>query len=240
MAVPTDRLADHVAVMDSQWLARLRGRVGELLPPETPAPAVTLNLPLSAFIGALVLLSVVSAFISIRPVADMGTLILGGGVLFAGSYCSVRQAGGVDILWTAGLFVHLALAFTFGPLGALVAAGAHAAALAARVHPGWVRTVFNLSDFFLADLAAWFVFSHISGVNQGVLVNALAATLAGAVQNIVNLGLLSVVIQIASGGKVSARKAFIKGVPAHILYNIGYGWAAYGAVLLHQIAGTVG
>ncbi|HEY7926290.1 MAG TPA: hypothetical protein VIG86_02585, partial [Candidatus Dormibacteraeota bacterium] len=82
MAVPTDRLADHVAVMDSQWLARLRGRVGELLPPETPAPAVTLNLPLSAFIGALVLLSVVSAFISIRPVADMGTLILGGGVLF--------------------------------------------------------------------------------------------------------------------------------------------------------------
>ncbi|HEY7927640.1 MAG TPA: ATP-binding protein [Candidatus Dormibacteraeota bacterium] len=103
-----------------------------------------------------------------------------------------------------------------------------------------MRTVFNLSDFFLADLAAWFVFSHISGVNQGVLVNALAATLAGAVQNIVNLGLLSVVIQIASGGKVSARKAFIKGVPAHILYNIGYGWAAYGAVLLHQIAGTVG
>jgi signal transduction histidine kinase len=182
----------------------------------------------------------VAAAILFRPVADVGTLVLGGSVLFIASYCSVRQTGGVDILWTAGVFVHLALAFTFGPLGALVAAGAHAAALTARVRPGWVRTVFNFSDFFLADLSAWFVFSHVSGVNQGVLINALAATLAGAVQCFVNLGLLALVMQIASGGRVSARHSFAAGVPPSILYNIGYGWAAYGAVLLHQIAGTVG
>jgi signal transduction histidine kinase len=226
--------------MDNQWLVRLRRRVGDLLPPEKPAPGVVLTLPLTAFIGALVLASVVAAVISFRPVGDVGTLILGGCVLFAASYGSVRTTSGVDVLWTAGLFVHLALAFTFGPLGAIVAAGAHAAATAARVRPGWVRTVFNLSDFFLADLSAWFAFSHVSGMHQGVLVNALAATLAGAVQCVVNLGLLAAVIQIASGGKVTARDAFTNAVRSSILYNIGYGWAAYGAVLLHQIAGTVG
>ncbi|MBJ7608287.1 MAG: hypothetical protein JF887_02490 [Candidatus Dormibacteraeota bacterium] len=47
-------------------------------------------------------------------------------------------------------------------------------------------------------------------------------------------------MQIASKGKVSARTAFIAAVPASILYNVGYGWAAYGAVLLHQIAGAAG
>ncbi|MEO8899211.1 MAG: ATP-binding protein [Candidatus Dormibacter sp.] len=195
---------------------------------------------LSSFVGALVLLSTASGVLTFEPVGDTRTLLLGGVVLFLASYCSVRSTGGVDVLWTAGLFVHLALAFTFGPFGAMVAAAAHAAALAARVHPGWVRTVFNLANLFLADLAAWEVFSHVSGANRGVLVSAVAATLAGAVQCIVNLGLLSVVIQIASQGRVSARESFTKGVPSHILYNIGYGWAAYGAVLLHQVAGTVG
>jgi signal transduction histidine kinase len=240
MTVKADRRVDHVAVMDNQWLVRLRRRLGDLLPAETPAPGVVLTLPLTAFIGALVLASAVAGVISFRPVTDVGTLILGGFVLFAASYGSVRATGGVDVLWTAGLFVHLALAFTFGPLGAIVAAGAHAAALATRVRPGWVRTVFNLSDFFLADLAAWFTFSHVASMHQGVLVNALAATLAGAVQCVVNHALLAAVIQIASGGKVKARGAFTTAVRSSILYNIGYGWAAYGAVLLHQIAGTVG
>lgn len=196
--------------------------------------------PLATFIGTLVLTTLIAGVISFQPVTDVGTLVLGGLVLSAASYGSVRATGGVEMLWTAGLFVHLALAFTFGPLGAMVAAAAHAAALAARVRPGWVRTVFNLSNFFLADLAAWFTFSHVAGMHRGVLVNALAATLGGAAQCVVNQALLAVVIQIASGGKMTARIAFTNAIRSSILYNIGYGWAAYGAVLLHQIAGTVG
>jgi signal transduction histidine kinase len=226
--------------MDKWRLMGLRQRVGDLLPPETPAPDVVLTLPLATFIGALVLASLIAGVISFQPVTDVGTLILGGLVLSATAYGSVRAAGGVNMLWSAGVFVHLALAFTFGPLGAMVAAAAHAAALAARVRPGWVRTVFNLSDFFLADLAAWFTFSHVAGTHHGVLVNALAATLGGAVLCVVNNLPLAAVIHIASGGKVTARSSFTTAVRSSILYNIGYGWGAYGAVLLHQIAGTVG
>ena len=226
--------------MDSRSWAGARRRVSDILPTETPAPAVTLSLPLGTYIGALALASVTGAALTVTQVGDVGTLILGGFVLFVAGYCSVRATAGVDILWTAGLFVHLALAFTFGPLGVVVAAVVQATATALRVHPGWVRTTFNLSDVFLADLAAWFVFSHIAGTDRGVLVNALAATLAGAVQCIVNYGLLAVVIQIASGGAVRARDAFKRGVRSSILYNIGYGWAAYGAVLLHRVGGIVG
>jgi signal transduction histidine kinase len=240
MMVKADGRDDHVAVMDKRPLVWLRQRVADLLPPETPAPGVVVTLPLAAFIGALALASVVGAVFSFQPVTDMGTLILGGLVLLAASYGGVRATGGVDVLWNAGVFVHLALALTYGPLGAMVAAGANAAAVAARVRPGWVRTVFNLSDLFLSDLAAWFTFTHVAGMHQGVLINALAATLAGAVQCVVNHALLAVVIQIASGGSVSARRSFTNAVRSSILYNIGYGWAAYGAVLLHQIAGTVG
>jgi signal transduction histidine kinase len=100
--------------------------------------------------------------------------------------------------------------------------------------------VFNLSNFFLSDLSAWLVFSQLSSLNDSVLTKALAATLAGAVQCFVNHGLLAAVIRIASRGKARGWPAFKTAVRSSILYNVGYGWAAFGAVLLYRVAGTVG
>ncbi len=226
--------------MDKKWWGRVARQVADLLPPETPAPPVTLTPGLLAYVGGCAIAGSVAAIAAFRPVSDLGTLLLAGLVLFATSFCSVRATRGVEILWTAGLFLHLSLAFTFGPVGALVAAASHAFASAARVRPGWVRLVFNLSNFFLSDLLAWVVFSQLSALNNSVLTKAMAATLAGAAQCVVNHGLLAVVIQIASGGKARGWPAFATAVRSSILYNVGYGWAAFGAVLLYRVAGTVG
>jgi signal transduction histidine kinase len=167
-------------------------------------------------------------------------LVIGGLVVFAASYCSVRMTGGVDSAWTSSVFVHMALTFTLGPVGSLVASATQAAALTARMKAGWLRMAFNFGNFLLTDLSAWIVFVALMRLNQGVLWGALSATLAAAVQCVVNNTLLAAVIKLASGGKASAWSVFRRSMSSLILYNVGYGWAAYGAVLLHREAGTVG
>ena len=108
--------------MNRQRWRRAARQAAELLPPEQPAPPVVVTPPLGGFVGLCAALSVLVAVVAFRPVMDLGTLLLGGAVLFATAYCSVRAAKGVEVLWTAGLFLHLALTFTFGPVGALTAA----------------------------------------------------------------------------------------------------------------------
>jgi signal transduction histidine kinase len=147
---------------------------------------------------------------------------------------------GVDSTWSSGVFVHLALTFTLGPVGALGAATANAVASAIRVRAGWFRAVFNLANFFVADLSAWMVYSQLSRSWPGLVGGAASAMLGGIAQGLVNQLLLAAVIRLASGGRSSVWGAFSRLVASSILYNVGYGWAAFGAVLLSGIAGTVG
>lgn len=150
------------------------------------------------------------------------------------------MTGGVDSAWTASVFVHLALTFTFGPLGAAVGAVVHALANQARMKSGWFRAVFNTNNYFLTDMSAWFVFASLLRLHNGVLWGACSATAAAIVECVVNNSLLAAVIRLASGGKASAMVVFRRSVKSLMLYTIGYGWAAYGAVLLHQAGGAVG
>ncbi len=211
-----------------------------LLPEEkSPAP-VEYSVPLLLFVGLLTVLSPVLALVTFVPVSDPMTLVIGAAVVFFAAYCSVRMTGGVDSAWTAGVFVHLALAFTFGPAGALVGASTHAAANLTRMKSGWIRAVFNMANFFLTDMSAWLVFSSLLRLNHGAVWGACSATIAAIVGCTVNTTLFAVVIRLASGGRVDGRTAFKRTMASLILYNIGYGWAAYGAVLLHQVAGAVG
>jgi signal transduction histidine kinase len=219
---------------------RLLRRLQALLPDEQPAAPVGYTAPLVVFIGLLGGVAALVFVLTFRPISDPVTLLIGGLVVFAASYGSVRMTGGVDSVWTSSVFVHMALTFTLGPIGSLVASAAQAAAVAIRMRTGVIRTAFNLGNYLLSDLSAWMVFVALMRLNQGVLWGALSATLAAAVQSTVNHGLLAAVIKLASGGKVSAWSVFRRSMSSAILYNVGYGWAAYGAVLLHREAGVVG
>jgi signal transduction histidine kinase len=215
-------------------------RLKALLPEEHPPAPVEYTAPLVGFVLLLVLASVVLVVVTFRTVHDPTTLAIGGVVVFAASYCSVRMTGGVDSLWTASVMVQMALTFTFGPIGAIVASTTQAAAYAARMKQGWFRTTFNGANFLVTDLTAWIIFSGLTRIHHGVLWGAISATLAAAAQCLVNNGLLAVVISLASGGKASGWTVFRRSVSALLLYTVGYGWAAYGAVLLYGVAGAVG
>jgi signal transduction histidine kinase len=180
------------------------------------------------------------ALATVRATGNSATLAIGGVVVFFGSYCIVRMTDGVDSAWTAGVFVHLALTFTFGPLGAAVASVAQALATALRVRSGWFRAVFNASNFFVSNFMAWLVFTNLHWTALGLGGNLLAATAAGAVQCVVNQLLLAGVIKLASHRRANMWNVFTKSVSASVLYSVGYGWAAFGAVLLNRYAGTAG
>ncbi|HEY8756549.1 MAG TPA: ATP-binding protein [Candidatus Dormibacteraeota bacterium] len=195
---------------------------------------------LVAYVLAMAAVAAVLAGLTVRGVSNPPTVAIGALVVFAGSYCSVRIAEGVDSVWSAGVFVHLALAFTFGPLGAAAASVPQAVAVAARTHTGWFRAVFNLSNYFISDLCAWFVFSELTRLWPGLTAGAVAATVAGAVQGMVNQALLAGVINLASHRQAKFWNTYLRMTSTSVLYYIGYGWAAFGAVLLNRFGGTVG
>ena len=215
-------------------------RLRQLLPEERPPAAVEYTIPLVLYVLGLLVASVVVAIVTFQTASDPTTLLIGAVVVLAAAYCSVRMTGGVDSLWTASVMVHLALTFTFGPIGAIVAATANATATALRMKQGWFRATFNTANFLLADLTAWVIFSALTGTNHGVLWGAASATLGAAAQCVVNNGLLGAVIALASRGNASGWAVFRRSMTSLILYNIGYGWAAFGAVLLYKVGGTVG
>lgn len=216
-----------------------------ILPEEEPAPRVVYTPALVAFVAALGAASL-GVFLATAGTSrgagtmDASALAVGGLLVFAGAYCSVRMTAGVDSLWTAGVFVQLALSLVGGPVGALVAAVSQAAAVALRVRTGWFRMLFNASNFFLSDVTAWFCFHRVAGWGSGVVLGSVAGALAGAAECLVNHALLAGVICIASNRRTSFWDVMRRSVRSSILYSIGYGWAAYGAVLLYAVAGAVG
>ncbi len=215
-------------------------RIHGLLPEERRPSPVSFSPALYGFVGCLVAGSVSLAVLTSRPAGDAATLAVGAVVVFATAYCSVRLTDGHDSTWTASVFIHLALTFTFGPLGALTASVSQAAAHAARMKPGWFRALFNAANYYLTDLSAWATFVGLTSLHSGVLWGAASATVAGVVECVVNNGLFAVVLTLASGGKVNCWTVFRQSLSSVVVYNIGYGWAAFGAVMLYQRAGTVG
>ncbi len=215
-------------------------RLNGLLPEERRPAPVGFDPVLYGFVGVLAAVSALLVFVTFRPVYDPLTLVIGAVVVFVAGYCGVRMTEGVDSQWTASVFVHLALTFTFGPVGALTASVSQAAAHGLRMKPGWLRATFNGANFYLTDLSAWAVFISLKSVHDGVLWGALSATVAAAVECTVNSSLLAGVIVLASRGKSNGWAVFRSTISSLFLYNIGYGWAAFGAVLLYGMAGAVG
>jgi signal transduction histidine kinase len=226
------------AMGGSHVLEKLR-RLRTLLPEDSASP-VKYHAPLVAFVAATVACATALCAATFHPVNDPGTLVVGGLVVAVASYSSVRMTEGVDTVWTAAVFVHLALTLTFGAVGALIASLAQAGATALRMRSGYLRASFNAANYLIADVSAWLVFTEARQFGSSAVWGAVSATAAGATLSIVNHGLLAGVLRIASGGRVTAWTAFRRSVTSLIMYNLGYGWAAYGAVLLYKDAGTVG
>jgi signal transduction histidine kinase len=235
---PADALTmGHMAEIGVRSIVRqLRG----LLPEESRPAAVEYGPSLVTFVAGLAAASLVLIGLNFRAIADPLTLGIGTLVVFGTAYCAVRITGGGDSVWTASVFIHLALAFTFGPFGALAASLAQAGANLLRMRSGWFRAIFNASNYFLTDFTAWAVFARLVPLNHSFVWQASAATVAALVECSVNHGLVSIVISLSSGGKVSGWHVFRHSMASVVLYNIGYGWAAFGAVLLYGLAGTVG
>ena len=209
------------------------------MPVETRLRPVVLTPSLAMYLGSIAGAAALLAAAFVRPISDPATLIVGAVVTAGSSYFSVRIGEGGDSTWTSSLFVHMALTWSVGPIGAAVAAVSQAGAYGIRTRHGVVRAGFNAANFFLCDLASYYVFKSLGGIGAPGL-GVVAGTVAGLTQCLVNQGLLAGVIHISSGGRAPFARVLKTSLRDSVLYNIGYGWAACGAVLLHQRAGAVG
>jgi signal transduction histidine kinase len=102
-----------------------------------------------------------------------------------------------------------------------------------------VSHVFQHVEHFLANIAAWAVFSAIDPVGVLGTGRSLAAGLAaGLVHFTVNSGSVALV-RIISDPDVPIA-GFIRGRLAVMPYSIAYGFAAFAFVIMHRTAGAVG
>ncbi len=172
---------------------------------------------------------------------DVPTLVIGGVTIFLMALYAIRQRPPANITWTPTTFVHLGLSVALGPVGAGVGAVAELLGVSIRSRGGAFRTFFNMSNHFLANVAAWAAFSSIANIGSGVHGTGLslaAGLVAGFVHFAVNSGFVAVVIRL------SDRKVSILGFLRSRLWvlpiSIAYGFAAFTFVIVHTSAGAVG
>ena len=199
--------------------ARLRGAI----PPEPAAPPVTYSPLLVAYAAALLLVAAVLAVITVRGPVDLGTMGVGAAAIVALDLVLVRSFGGVRGAWSPTVFVHLALAFSVGPTGALVSAVAGGAARTVRLRMTWIRIVVNVADFFLANLAALGVYRlmmRIPGEHASLALAGGAA--AGATSYVVNYAILAIAVRLDSGMRVrSYLRTSLEVMPYDVAYGVG-------------------
>jgi signal transduction histidine kinase len=211
-------------------------------PPALPRVEYTRGL-VTYVVGTYVVaatLAVVSA-LTVHVRLDVPTLAVGGVTIFLMALYAIRQRPPANITWTPTTFVHLGLSVALGPVGAGVGAVAESLGVSIRSRGGAFRTFFNMSNHFLANVAAWAVFSGIENLAGGVhgTGRSLAAGLiAGFVHFTVNSGFVAVVIRL------SDRKVSILGFVRSRLWvlpiSIAYGFAAFTFVIVHTAAGYIG
>ncbi len=151
----------------------------------------------------------------------------------------VHSLTGAQIEFSVEIMAHLGLTLAVGPAGALAASVGGSVGNGSRFHPGWFRSMYNTADYFLADLAAWFVFHAVLRFGSPWWLQLLAGLAAGGAQFLANHLPLAGVIRLATRGQMgfwqNVRRTF-----GTAPYFIGYGLSADGFVLLHRTAGAFG
>jgi putative nucleotidyltransferase with HDIG domain len=220
-----------------QW--RVVQRMRALLTEDVVAAApVTYTRELVTYVGFTNLVAWVAAAATVRTASDTaGTAILAGAIAVMAMF-NVRFVSGVNTVFSATTFLHLGLALSVGPFGALAGALCEGIAVLLRYKAGVFRTVFNIPLIFLANMAAWATYRGFSALpGHSALFLGLAGTATGLVHWAVNYGLLSGIVAVAS--KRSYWAQMRDAIPV-APYNLAYGYAAIGFVALHDNFGTMG
>jgi signal transduction histidine kinase len=221
--------------------AALGRRIYELLPKSPSLGPVAYTPMLVAYVvgtavAALVVAALLIAFrqhisVELPPQTQALTLVVGGVTIFLMSVFAVRLPGSNQVQWAPSVFIHLGLAVTFGPVGAVVGAIAEPLGVSVRNHNGWFRTTFNVSNAFLANVSAWAVFAVVNGPTvNGTGRELLGGLAAGVVHFVVNSGFVAVVIHLSDRRVPIAQVVRMR--MSVLPYSIGYGFAAFAFVAM--------
>jgi signal transduction histidine kinase len=215
----------------------------ELLPKTPALGPVHYTVGLVAYVAATVaaaLIIGVVAVLLVRPQVDLLTVAIAGTTIFLMSVFAIKATPAANVAWVPSPYIHLGLSVTFGPAGAAVGALAEPIGISLRSRNGWFRTSFNIADYFLANVAAWgvFLWIHGPGFGRGTALDLAAGLAAGLVHFTVNSGLVAMVIRLSDPSAQMRR--VLRGRVAVLPYSIGYGFAAFAFVTMHEIAGWVG
>jgi len=219
-------------------LLRLWTRLGALLTQggEAAVP-VKYTRPLVVYVAGTASVAVGLAALTVRRPADgLGVAIVSVAIFLLALF-SVRFVSGLDTAFSVSTFLHLGLALSVGPFGALAGSLSEGTAIQLRYKTGLFRTLFNTPMCFLSNLGAWATYRSLSGLGHGAVFAGLAGTATGVVHWAVNYGLLSGIVAVAAGRPFWRQlRDSISIAP----YNLCYGYAAIGYVALHDRFGPLG
>jgi putative nucleotidyltransferase with HDIG domain len=220
-----------------QWRLWLRFRA--LLAEETGrASAVVYTPELVWYVALTNLVAIVAGVLTVRRPTDGAGVALVAGAIALMSFFSVRLVSGVNTVFNATAFLHLGLALSVGPFGALAGGAAESIAVLLRYRSGLFRAAFNIALLFLTNLTAWAAYKGLTlGPAHGPLYAGFAGMATGMVHWTVNHALVSGIVRFASGRSFWAQLREALSVAP---YNLCYGYAAVGFVALHEHFGPLG
>jgi signal transduction histidine kinase len=215
------------------WLHRLQQF-------QDPPPQPLSFGPLLVFeVAALGIVAAALGGLLVRPGGDAPTLIAGSLVVFGLSLFTVRSVLPVQSSWQATVIVQLGLAVASGPIGAAAGAVSESLGVMIRGRNGWFRTVFNVANLFVSGVAAYETFVRVAAAMQQTLVGlAVAGVAAGLAHFVVNYALLAMVVH-AADPRIGVA-TWLRRHAGQAVTNVGYGWSAFGFVVLSDHAGFVG
>lgn len=211
----------------------------EILPNAQPLGSVHYSPVLVAYVAACSALALGLGIWLVRPAQDWLTLSVGGALVFLMALFAVRMGTIMRTAWTPSVLLHLGLCMALGPIGAAASGFAEALGVYIRSRNGWFRTLFNLSDHFLSNLAAWAVFFALtSGHIQPIWLLVVGSLSSALAHYAVNYGMLTGVIEIAESQPPIVRvlQRWLSRLP----YSIGYGLSAWTLFLMYREVGVVG
>jgi diguanylate cyclase (GGDEF)-like protein/PAS domain S-box-containing protein len=188
------------------------------------------------YVGAVAALALVLAVRLVTAPGDLPGVALVGAAIFVMALLSPRI--GVQMTVSATSFLHLGLAITMGPFGALAASTPETLGCALRFRSGWFRGLFNWSNNFASGIVAWATYHAVlSGQGLTPWRAAMAGTAAGAAHYVVNYGLIAGVLTLATDRPFIAHlRSAVGACPYHLMY----GYAAVSFAVLHDRFGAWG
>ncbi|HVS42075.1 MAG TPA: diguanylate cyclase, partial [Candidatus Dormibacteraeota bacterium] len=213
------------------------GALLRLMGPQPPPSRVSFTTPLVAYVATVAAVAALFTGRQMTAPTDVLGVTLVSAAILAMSLSST-QIGSLRMSVSATSFLHLGLAITSGPFGVLAGSLAEVAAVALRFRSGWFRSVFNLSNSLLCGLAAWATYHALLAVGGPMPVrDALAGVGAGAAHYVINYGLITGVLTLATGRRfLDHVRAALSACPYHLMY----GYAAVSFVVLRDEFGPWG